>query len=103
MINLLGPPPKELLDRARFAEKFFDEHGRRPVADYTLADSRLHIPGSFVPDFEVPRTSLEEEEENLEGEEQSSFLRFIRRMLQWLPEDRKSAKELLEDPWLHDS
>lgn len=25
---------------------------------------------------------------------------FVRNMLRWVPEDRKTAKELLEDPWL---
>lgn len=29
------------------------------------------------------------------------FLRFVRRMLRWKPEERASAKELLYDPWLN--
>ena len=37
---------------------------------------------------------------SLEGEDKRLFLNFVRKMLQWLPEDRKTAKELLEDPWL---
>lgn len=28
------------------------------------------------------------------------FLEFIRSMLRWVPEERKRARELLEDPWL---
>jgi len=36
----------------------------------------------------------------LEGKDKDEFLNFVRKMLQWLPEKRKSAKELLEDPWL---
>jgi serine/threonine-protein kinase SRPK3 len=48
----------------------------------------------------VTETSLEAEEENLEGEEQAKFLAFLRKMLQWRPADRLSAKELLQDPWL---
>jgi serine/threonine protein kinase len=44
--------------------------------------------------------TLETEEKNLEGEEKVKFLSFIRRMLQWRPEDRASASELLQDPWL---
>jgi serine/threonine-protein kinase SRPK3 len=36
----------------------------------------------------------------MEGEEKALFLTFVRRMLQWLPEDRDTAKELREDPWL---
>ena len=30
------------------------------------------------------------------------FLAFVKGMLQWRPEDRKTAKDLLEDPWLND-
>ncbi|EON62856.1 hypothetical protein W97_02081 [Coniosporium apollinis CBS 100218] len=48
----------------------------------------------------LPAITLEDEEGNSEGEEKAAFLRFIRRMLQWKPEDRKLAEELLEDPWL---
>lgn len=33
-------------------------------------------------------------------EEQVLFLNFVRKMLQWLTEDRKTAKELRDDPWL---
>ena len=34
------------------------------------------------------------------GEEKALFLNFVRKMLQWLPEDRETAKELRNDPWL---
>lgn len=53
-------------------------------------------------DWDEPKQggSLEDEEENLEGEEKEVFLAFLRKMLQWRPEDRQSAKELLKDPWL---
>lgn len=37
---------------------------------------------------------------SLEGGDKQEFLNFAQKMLQWLPEKRKSAKELLEDPWL---
>jgi hypothetical protein len=30
------------------------------------------------------------------------FLAFMRKMLQWRVEDGKTAKELLQDPWLND-
>lgn len=32
--------------------------------------------------------------------EKSGFLKFIRRTLTWIPEERATAKELLQDPWL---
>jgi serine/threonine-protein kinase SRPK3 len=43
---------------------------------------------------------LEASEENLEGKNKVLFLQFMRKMLQWAPEERKTAEELLEDPWL---
>jgi serine/threonine-protein kinase SRPK3 len=52
---------------------------------------------------EVPQgTSLEQSEEFLEGKNKEMFLNFVRGMLQWRPEDRKTARQLLKDPWLND-
>lgn len=47
--------------------------------------------------------SLEGAEENLEGKNKESFLHFVRTMLRWVPEERKSARELLDDPWLNET
>ena len=60
----------------------------------------LTSPGNFTPDIQITQTSLEKEEENLEGEEKIIFLQFLGKMVHWVPEGRKSAKELMEDPWL---
>jgi serine/threonine protein kinase len=49
---------------------------------------------------EIPDVTLEDLEVNLQGPEQAQFLQFIRKMVQWEPEKRLSAKQLLEDPWL---
>ena len=38
---------------------------------------------------------------SIAGEDKAEFLDFVQNMLQWLPEKRKSAKELLEDSWLN--
>jgi serine/threonine protein kinase len=52
---------------------------------------------------EIPEDmSLEKSEEYLEGKNKEMFLKFMRKMLQWRPEDRQTAKQLLEDPWLND-
>lgn len=45
--------------------------------------------------------SFEMAETVFRAEEKPLFLDFIRGMVQWRPEDRKTAKELLEDPWLN--
>jgi serine/threonine protein kinase len=40
---------------------------------------------------------------DIEGEEKEVFLDFVRSMLRWVPEERKTATELLEHPWLKNS
>jgi serine/threonine protein kinase len=35
-----------------------------------------------------------------QGEEKQQFLEFVSKMLQWQPENRSTAKDLLEDPFL---
>jgi serine/threonine protein kinase len=83
MINLLGPPPPDFIARANQREKLFTDGGefRHPILlrDLTPVDRR---------------------ETALEGEDKESFLRMMRRMLQWDPEKRSSAKELAEDEWI---
>ena len=43
------------------------------------------------------RTSLEQSEENLKDSNKEAFLRFVRKMVQWRPEDRQTADHLLGD------
>ncbi|KAJ0415775.1 protein kinase [Aspergillus carlsbadensis] len=81
IVAILGLPPQEIL-QSEYATQFFDDQG------------------GWISATEIPNISLESLEANLQGEDQASFLRFIRKMLQWRPEDRASAKELLSDPWL---
>lgn len=53
---------------------------------------------------EIPlkdRIPLEERETSLEGQDKESFLRLIRKMVQWEPGKRSSAKELEKDEWIH--
>lgn len=58
--------------------------------------------GKWKQDIDIPtEVSLEKSEYFLEGRNKEMFLAFIRKMLQWRPEDRKTAKELLDDPWLN--
>jgi serine/threonine-protein kinase SRPK3 len=45
--------------------------------------------------------SLEKSELRLRGKNKEMFLKLMRGMLQWHPEDRKTAKQLLGDPWLN--
>ena len=44
---------------------------------------------------------MEKAEQFLKGRNKAMFLEFVRGMLAWRPEDRKTAAELLKDPWLN--
>lgn len=83
MITLLGAPPLSFINRGNLSHKFFNEHGE------------------FKFDNLVGHSStLEQRETTLEGDEKADFLRFVRRMLQWEPENRSTAKSLAEDDWI---
>jgi serine/threonine protein kinase len=109
VIGMLGLPPLDLIQRGRRGKEFFTEDGKR---DYQVPfpsrmalrkpTNHFHHTGQWKQtDIPIPQDrSLESAEELLEGESKEKFLAFIRGMLQWRPEDRKTAKELLQDPWL---
>ena len=84
MHAILGPPPLDYLQRTKSSWEYFK-------ADGTWKATAL-----------VPNISLETMERRLSGDNKARFLNFIRKMLQWLPERRHTAKQLLEDPWLND-
>lgn len=68
-----------------------------------LASSTLLIikAGELDPAMEIPRNfTLEGSISQLYGEDKAKFLSFVKRILTWKPEDRSTAKDLLEDPWL---
>ena len=56
--------------------------------------------GKLKVDVGIATTSLESEMKSLQGEEKTSFPKFSRRMLRWRPEDRATARELVQDPWI---
>ncbi|KAK2790266.1 hypothetical protein FQN53_000032 [Emmonsiellopsis sp. PD_33] len=82
IIAALGPPPPEFLAKnpERRAD-FWDDQGRWL---------------GFAPILEG-RTM---EALQTRSEDKAKFLKFIRRALTWMPEERATAKELLQDPWL---
>ncbi|KAJ5562376.1 hypothetical protein N7535_003171 [Penicillium sp. DV-2018c] len=84
MVALIGPPPAEFVRRSETTAQCFDQNGAW-IAHEEAA---------------VPPITLESLENRLVGTEKESFLRFIRTMLKWLPEERRTARQLLDDPWL---
>lgn len=128
MIALLGSPPKELVGREKeglrwkfrpevensesklcasasefFGGPFFDSEGNLSTSTCTIKHrlgSSLYL-GAFMRKDLIPNAiGLQKSVLSLEGKDKDEFLRFVQKMLRWLPEKRKSAKELLEDPWL---
>ncbi|KAM4059480.1 hypothetical protein HRG_011537 [Hirsutella rhossiliensis] len=86
MIRLLGPPCIELLSRANkdVYALLYDDQGIFQYQDL--------IPG---PDF-----NFSNETRILDGEDKLIFIKFANRMRAWMPEERFTANELLDDAWL---
>ncbi|KAL4759664.1 putative protein kinase [Aspergillus foveolatus] len=84
MVALVGTPSTEFVLRSETTEQCFDSSG----------DWIAHQ------EAPVPSVSLETLETRLTGEEKDRFLAFIMSMLKWMPEERKTAKQLLEHPFL---
>lgn len=81
MCAILGPPPLPYLQQSETSWDYFNADGKFKA--------------------EIPDISLEIKEERLDGDNKTRFLAFVRKMLQWRPEDRQTAAQLLEDPWLN--
>lgn len=112
MIALLGQPPKELIERElemrrwNFAPAVENDEGKLCHKVYQFYKGPFFDnEGVFLyPDLIPSKMSLEDTISSLEGEEKHAFLDFVvNSMLCWVPEHRKTAKELLEHPWLKGS
>ncbi|KAK6389181.1 hypothetical protein LTR65_006943 [Meristemomyces frigidus] len=83
MISYLGMPPTSMINRARKKTDLFS-------ADGNLA--HLEEAG--------PTRTLETFFANVEAEERELLVPFLMRMLRWVPQERATAKQLLDDPFL---
>ncbi|KAI7369621.1 kinase-like protein [Hortaea werneckii] len=83
MTSLLGPPPLKFLQRCgEKADQYWDKDGNWK---------------NLVP---IPDTSLEQMDQRLEEGEKVRFMSFMRKMLQWDPEDRQDSESIYWDEWL---
>ncbi|KAF4972963.1 hypothetical protein FZEAL_9463 [Fusarium zealandicum] len=82
---LIGPPPQNLLSIGQRTSMFYKSNGELKDPD--------RIPGDL--NFENTISCMS-------GEEKLKFIQFIKRMVRWSPEERNTAGELLDDPWLHE-
>jgi len=83
MIALLGPPPVEFLKRGAKSSHYFDNDGKFKYPDYI--DKEISFDSSI---------------QRLRGEEKELFLDMAQHMICWVPEERWTAKQLLEHPYL---
>jgi serine/threonine-protein kinase SRPK3 len=83
MIALMGPPPKELLDRGSTSATYFD------------SDGQFRHPKLIREGF-----SFESSITRFKGEDKELFIDFTKKMICWLPGERWTAKQLLQHPWL---
>jgi serine/threonine protein kinase len=101
IIALLGPPPPGLVARGLLRSKFFSEQGQSPYLLLHFGPDVYFSSGEFQAGIEgPPAVSLDQLETNLEGSDRKLFLQFMSKMLQWDPQNRQTAKQLLEDQWL---
>ncbi|KAJ5700873.1 hypothetical protein N7493_011919 [Penicillium malachiteum] len=128
MIALLGPPPAELISKSKLMAKnfwpkpvcddngkvfhsaeeffggpFFDEEGKFIDSICGIHVSNTNCAqGKFLYGGLIPDRTLEDSVPFIPKSEREDFLSFVREMLVWLPEERSSASELMEHPFLDD-
>lgn len=121
MVSLLGPPPPEFLKRSDKCAQYWDSQGTalkvpfypprenkekkrkdsiillRPTYGSNFANA---IIGTWKGSVPIPDQSFETREQWLCEEDRALFVRFLRRMLCWMPEERPVAEELAFDEFL---
>ncbi|KAF6819624.1 serine/threonine-protein kinase SRPK3 [Colletotrichum plurivorum] len=85
IIALLGPPPRLLIQLGGRSHEFFTDAG----------DFRGDI-------SHLDQSPLEDRVSGLEGEDREKFVAMMRKMLEWDPSKRASARELAQDEWILD-
>jgi serine/threonine-protein kinase SRPK3 len=106
MVDLLGEPPMAFQRRSEHSSRLFDENGKYS-ADCSLdgavdqiADHRFMFTGKWIAEPPITGVALENRAKHIQGDSKAEILDFLKSMLCWLPEERKTARELLKHPWL---
>ncbi|KUM55653.1 hypothetical protein ACN42_g11594 [Penicillium freii] len=108
MIALLGPPPKEVIERAdymsqvEYASTISIEVGKPcKNAREIFGGPYFDKEGKFLHQELIPNRKLEDTIPSIDDSERELFLSFARDMLTWVPSERKTARELTEHPFLN--
>ncbi|KAK2767599.1 hypothetical protein FQN54_003757, partial [Arachnomyces sp. PD_36] len=107
MIALLGPVPKELLARSKtlkahdWPDRIFNERGKlcRSAEDF-FGGPFFNEEGEFLYKGLIPDRSFKDTLPSVEEKEREDLLSFMSGMLTWHPDERKTARELAEHPFL---
>ncbi|OMP87538.1 Serine/threonine-protein kinase 3 [Diplodia seriata] len=89
MISLLGPPPRDLLAKSPFSTLLFNN-----ARMYILNQPSYAV--KSLSGYSLPCVLDKDEKDR------DDFVDFVRRMLAWQPEQRDTAAELLQHPWLEE-
>ncbi|RMX87549.1 hypothetical protein D0869_02287 [Hortaea werneckii] len=87
MISLMGPPPKQFLERSDRWLKYWDAEDEDFLRNWIAATP-------------IPEQTLETREMRLTGKDREVLLALVRKILRWLPEERPSAEDLYEDEFI---
>ncbi|EEH11727.1 protein kinase [Histoplasma capsulatum G186AR] len=82
IVSLLGPPPPEFIRGNSKCLECWDEEG------------------NWKGSIPIPDQSFETREWRLDEEDRALFLKYLRRILRWRPEERPTAEELAFDDFL---
>lgn len=106
MIALLGPPPPELVARShsirgyKWPEPIKQGEGKIcESSEQYFSGPFFDEDGKFLYDDLIPDRKITDTLPVMERDRES-FLSFVKSMLAWLPEQRKTAGELMEHPFL---
>ncbi|KAK7217472.1 hypothetical protein V2G26_005475 [Clonostachys chloroleuca] len=82
MVSLMGPPPKAFLERSPKCREYWD------------------VDGNWIASTPIPEQSFDMREAQLKGEDHQLLLALVKKFFRWLPEERATAQDLTEDPFL---
>lgn len=113
IVEVLGPFPSSLLKRGRLSSKFFDEQGILGIFIVLRLGCHTNVlksPGKLIRISDLNPTSLERllngkvkpflKPRDMPEAEITTFIDFIKGMLEIDPMSRKSAAELLQNEWI---
>ncbi|EER37888.1 protein kinase [Histoplasma capsulatum H143] len=94
-----NPETEEPDDRYLLAERTA-VLGPRLLNFNLLTDLDPSALGKWKDTVPITDLTLEKLAAGIKGKDKVGFLHFLRRILRWLPEDRPTTEELVNDPWL---